>query len=166
MGIFDVSDLGNYYRVFYTITQFLLTKNRISKAEQSKPSSEDSNRTSGVGSLIDSKSSYLIMIPTIFILLLKLTRLLNMFYMVPHKIAFYRIASHQPHPLLSRRHCTSKRKIYQRYSSKWHRVSSKCSHHKSRRQIMPAPAPTPKQLCWIRWAVHSAAKLAILLLNV
>jgi hypothetical protein len=25
MGILDVSDLGNYYRVFYTITQFLLT---------------------------------------------------------------------------------------------------------------------------------------------
>jgi hypothetical protein len=27
MGILDVSDLGNYYQVFYTITQFLLTKN-------------------------------------------------------------------------------------------------------------------------------------------
>jgi hypothetical protein len=27
MRIPDVSDLGNYYRVFYTITQFLLTKN-------------------------------------------------------------------------------------------------------------------------------------------
>jgi hypothetical protein len=27
MGILDVSDLGNYYRVFYTIAQFLLTKN-------------------------------------------------------------------------------------------------------------------------------------------
>jgi hypothetical protein len=26
MGILDVSDLRNYYRVFYTITQFLLTK--------------------------------------------------------------------------------------------------------------------------------------------
>jgi hypothetical protein len=36
MGILDVSDLGNYYRVFYTITQFLLTKNHISKAEQSR----------------------------------------------------------------------------------------------------------------------------------
>jgi hypothetical protein len=36
MGILDVSDLGNYYRVFYTITQFLLTMNRISKAEQSR----------------------------------------------------------------------------------------------------------------------------------
>jgi hypothetical protein len=34
--ILDVSDLGNYYRVFYTITQFLLTKNCISKAEQSR----------------------------------------------------------------------------------------------------------------------------------
>jgi hypothetical protein len=36
MGILDVSDLGNYYRVFYTIAQFLLTKNRISEAEQSR----------------------------------------------------------------------------------------------------------------------------------
>jgi hypothetical protein len=27
MGILDISDLRNYYRVFYTITQFLLTKN-------------------------------------------------------------------------------------------------------------------------------------------
>jgi hypothetical protein len=26
MGVLDVSDPGNYYRVFYTITQFLLTK--------------------------------------------------------------------------------------------------------------------------------------------
>jgi hypothetical protein len=36
MGILDVSDLRNYYRVFYTITKFLLTKNRISEAEQSR----------------------------------------------------------------------------------------------------------------------------------
>jgi hypothetical protein len=36
MGILDVSDLGNYYKVFYTITQFLLTKNHISEAEQSR----------------------------------------------------------------------------------------------------------------------------------
>jgi hypothetical protein len=36
MGILNVSDLGNYYRVFYTITQFLLTKNHISEAEQSR----------------------------------------------------------------------------------------------------------------------------------
>jgi hypothetical protein len=36
MGILDVSDLGNYYRVFYTITQCLLTKNHISEAEQSR----------------------------------------------------------------------------------------------------------------------------------
>jgi hypothetical protein len=35
VGILDISDLGNYYRVFYTITQFLLTKNCISEAEQS-----------------------------------------------------------------------------------------------------------------------------------
>jgi hypothetical protein len=35
MGILDISDLRNYYRVFYTITQFLLTKNCISEAEQS-----------------------------------------------------------------------------------------------------------------------------------
>jgi hypothetical protein len=36
VGILNVSDLGNYYRVFYTITQFLLTKNHISEAEQSR----------------------------------------------------------------------------------------------------------------------------------
>jgi hypothetical protein len=36
MGILDVSDLGNYYQVFYTITQFLLTKNQISEAKQSQ----------------------------------------------------------------------------------------------------------------------------------
>jgi hypothetical protein len=36
MGILDVPDLGNYYQVFYTITQFLSTKNRISEAEQSR----------------------------------------------------------------------------------------------------------------------------------
>jgi hypothetical protein len=36
VGIPDVSDLRNYYQVFYTITQFLLTKNRISEAEQSR----------------------------------------------------------------------------------------------------------------------------------
>jgi hypothetical protein len=36
MGILNVSDLENYYRVFYTITQFLLTKNYISEAEQSR----------------------------------------------------------------------------------------------------------------------------------
>jgi hypothetical protein len=36
MGILNVPDLRNYYRVFYTITQFLLTKNRISEAEQSQ----------------------------------------------------------------------------------------------------------------------------------
>jgi hypothetical protein len=36
MGILDVSDLRNYYQVFYTITQFLLTKNCISEVEQSR----------------------------------------------------------------------------------------------------------------------------------
>jgi hypothetical protein len=36
MRILDISDLRNYYRVFYTITQFLLTKNQISEAEQSQ----------------------------------------------------------------------------------------------------------------------------------
>jgi hypothetical protein len=36
VGILGVSDLGNYYQVFYTITQFLLTKNHISEAEQSR----------------------------------------------------------------------------------------------------------------------------------
>ena len=36
VGIFDANDLGVYYRSFYNITQFLLTKNRISEAEQSR----------------------------------------------------------------------------------------------------------------------------------
>jgi hypothetical protein len=36
MGILYVSDLRNYYWVFYTITKFLLTKNWISEAEQSQ----------------------------------------------------------------------------------------------------------------------------------
>jgi hypothetical protein len=36
VGIFDASDLGMYYRLFYNITQFLCTKNRISEAEQSR----------------------------------------------------------------------------------------------------------------------------------
>jgi hypothetical protein len=36
MGILNVSDLRNYYQVFYTITQFLPTKNCISEAEQSR----------------------------------------------------------------------------------------------------------------------------------
>jgi hypothetical protein len=38
------------------------------------------------------------MILMTFIPFLKLTRLLNMFYMAPHKIAFYSLASHRPHP--------------------------------------------------------------------
>jgi hypothetical protein len=60
--------------------QWICSKVNIDKAfafvKQSRvePSSEDSNRTSGVGSLVDSKLSYLIMIPTIFIRSLKLTR--------------------------------------------------------------------------------------------
>jgi hypothetical protein len=68
MGILDVSDLRNYYRVFYTIT--------------------------GVGFLIDLRLSYLTMILMTFILSLKLMRLQNMFCMAPHKIAFYSLASH------------------------------------------------------------------------
>jgi hypothetical protein len=35
MSILDISDLGNYYQVFYTITKSSLTKNQISEAEQS-----------------------------------------------------------------------------------------------------------------------------------
>jgi hypothetical protein len=35
MGILDVNDLRNYYRMFYSITKFLLNKNQISEAEQS-----------------------------------------------------------------------------------------------------------------------------------
>jgi hypothetical protein len=34
--IFDASNLGMYYRLFYNITQFLHTKNRILEAEQSR----------------------------------------------------------------------------------------------------------------------------------
>jgi hypothetical protein len=36
ISIFNVSNLGMYYRSFYNITQFLRTKNRISEAEQSR----------------------------------------------------------------------------------------------------------------------------------
>ena len=36
VGIFDASDLGVYFRSFYNITKFLLSKNRISEAEQSR----------------------------------------------------------------------------------------------------------------------------------
>jgi hypothetical protein len=64
------------------------------KQSRVEPSSEDSNRTSGVGFLVDSRLSYLIMILMTFIPFLKLMRLLNMFYMAPHKIAFYSLASH------------------------------------------------------------------------
>jgi hypothetical protein len=36
MGILNVNDLGNYYWMFYSITKFLLNKNQISEAEQSR----------------------------------------------------------------------------------------------------------------------------------
>jgi hypothetical protein len=36
IGIYDANDLGNYYRAFFAITQFLRTKNRLSEAEQSR----------------------------------------------------------------------------------------------------------------------------------
>jgi hypothetical protein len=36
IGIHDSNDLGVYYRAFYNITSFLLAKNRISEAEQSR----------------------------------------------------------------------------------------------------------------------------------
>jgi hypothetical protein len=36
VGILNVSDLRSYYQVFHTIIQFLLTKNCISEAEQSR----------------------------------------------------------------------------------------------------------------------------------
>jgi hypothetical protein len=128
MGILNVSDLGNHYWVFYTITQFLLTKNRISEAEQSRAFTR--------GFQLDlwcriSRRLEINMIPTTSIPFLKLMRLPSMFFMAPHKIVFYRIVSRQPHPLLSRRHHTSRQMIYRHYSSKWHRVSSRCLHRKS-----------------------------------
>jgi hypothetical protein len=36
IGIIEVTDLGTYYRVFFNITQFLCTKQRISEAKQSR----------------------------------------------------------------------------------------------------------------------------------
>jgi hypothetical protein len=36
MGILNVNDLGNYHQMFYFITKFLLNKNQISEAEQSR----------------------------------------------------------------------------------------------------------------------------------
>jgi hypothetical protein len=101
MGILNVSDLRNYYWVFYTITKFLLTKNQSLKQNRVKPLSENSNQTSSIGFLIDSRSSYLTMIPMTFILYLKLTRLQNMFYITSHKTAFYSQALHRPHPQLT-----------------------------------------------------------------
>jgi hypothetical protein len=35
-GVFDLNDLGSYYRSFFTITHYLRSKNRISDAEQSR----------------------------------------------------------------------------------------------------------------------------------
>ena len=36
IGIYDTNDLGNYYRAFFAIMQFLRSKNRLSEAEQSR----------------------------------------------------------------------------------------------------------------------------------
>jgi hypothetical protein len=150
VGILDVSDLGNYYRVFYTITQFLLTKNCISEAEQSRAFIRGfqpdlwrriSRRLEIKLPDHDSDDFYS---------LFEINEAAKHVLHGTSQITFYRVVSHRPHPLLSRRHHTSKRKIYQRYSSKWHRVSSRCSRRKSRRQTTPAPALTPKRLCWIR----------------
>jgi hypothetical protein len=101
MGILDVSDLRNYYRVFYTITQFLLTKHRISEAEQSRAFIR--------GFQLDlwRRISRRLEIklpdhdPDDFIPFLKLTRLPSMFCTVPHTIVSYGIVSHRLHPLLS-----------------------------------------------------------------
>jgi hypothetical protein len=131
MGILDVSDLRNHYRVFYTITQFLLTKNQISEAEQSRVFIR------GFQPDLWCRISHRLEIklpnhdPNDFYPLLRLMRLKNMFYMAPHKIAFYSLVSHQPHPQLSQCHRTSKQKIHRHYSSRWHRVFSKCLHRKS-----------------------------------
>jgi hypothetical protein len=130
IGILDVSNLGNYYRVFYTITQFLLTKNRISEAEQSRAF------TRGFQPDLWHRISHRLEIklpnhdPDDFYPLFEINEA-SMFCMAPHKIAFYSLASHRPHPQPNWRHHTSKRKIYRRYSSKWHRVSSRCSRRKS-----------------------------------
>jgi hypothetical protein len=70
------------------------------------------------------------MILMIFILFLELTRLPSMFCMAPHKIVFCRIVSRRLHPLLSRRHRMSRRKIYRRYSNRWCKPSSKYSRPK------------------------------------
>jgi hypothetical protein len=35
ISIYDINDLGSYYRSFYTITKFLINKNCLSNAEQS-----------------------------------------------------------------------------------------------------------------------------------
>ena len=36
MGIYMIGDFGAYYRAFYTISGFLVQKNRMSQAEQSR----------------------------------------------------------------------------------------------------------------------------------
>jgi hypothetical protein len=112
MGILDVSDLGNYYRVFYTITQFLLTKNHISEAEQSRAF------TRGFQPDLWCRISCRLEIKLPnhdldnFYPLFEINEAAkHVFCMAPHKIAFYSLASHRPHPQLSRRHRTPRRKI-------------------------------------------------------
>jgi hypothetical protein len=36
IGIYDINELSSYYLSFYTITKFLIDKNRLSNAEQSR----------------------------------------------------------------------------------------------------------------------------------
>jgi hypothetical protein len=162
----NVSDLGNYYQAFYTITQFLLTKNRMSEAEQSwvfirgfQPDlwRRISHRLEIKLPNHDPNNCY----P-----LCEINEAAKHVLHGTSQIAFYSLVSHWPHPQLRHHHIT-KQKIYRCHLSRWHRVFQKCSCCRSQWQTMPAPAPTPKrQLCWIHWAVHSVVNPTILLPNV
>jgi hypothetical protein len=167
MGILDVSDLGNYYWVFYTITQFLLTKNQISEAEHSwafiRGFQPDLWHWISCRLKIKLPSHD----PDDFYPLFEINEAAKHVLHGTSQNSFYSLVSHWLHSQLNRYHHTSKQKIYLWYLSRWHRVSSKCLPHTSWWQILPAPAPTPKWWHhWIHWAVNSVVNPAILLPNV
>jgi hypothetical protein len=131
MGILDIFDLGNYFWVFYTITQFLPTKNWISESQQSWAFIR--------GFQLDlwCQISHRLEIklpnhdPNDFYPLFEINKAAKHVLHGTSQTAFYSLVSHQPHPQLNRHHHTSKWKIYQCYLSTWHRVSSKYLPHKS-----------------------------------
>jgi hypothetical protein len=161
MGILDVSDLRNYYWVFYTITQFLLTKNWISKAEQSRAFIRGFQPDLWHCISCRLKIKLPNHDPDKFYPLFEINKATKHVLHGTPQNSFLQPSTTSTTPPTQHHHM-SKRKINWDYLSKWCRVFSKCSLHKSQWQTMPAPAPTPKRwLCWIHWAAHSAVNLAI-----